>query len=58
MDNYIIISHIPGGYRIRAEYNGSRFCSMNYYGYSKREAEKRYRAQHELQYKKFIRVEW
>lgn len=58
MDNYIIISRIPGGYRIRAEYNGARLLSMNYYGYSKREAEKAYRNHHDLRNKKFIRVEW
>lgn len=62
MDNYLIISHFSGvdgsGYRIRAEYNGERFPSMNYLWYSKRDAIRLYRERHGLKNKKFINVEW
>ena len=62
MDNYLIISYFSGvdgsGYRIRAEYNGVRMSSVNYIGYSKREAIRRYRDRYDLKNKKFIMVEW
>lgn len=60
--NYLIIEKISGfgmiGYKIRAELNGSRLPSLRYFGYTKRESEKMYRANMNLARKHILKVDF
>ena len=67
MTGYIIIWKIPGGYKIRAEYDtecddgktrtARAYPITRFFGYSIREAISRYRAENGLQRRHLIRVE-
>lgn len=67
MTGYLIIWKIPGGYKIRAEYDtecddgitrtAKSYKPMRYYGYSRREAISHYRAENGLQRRHLTRIE-
>lgn len=60
--NYLIFTRlcdeIGSGYKIRAEMatDPEKYHSVKYYGYSKREAEKRYRELYNLRGKHFAKI--
>lgn len=60
--NYLIFTRLcnemGSGYKIRAEMdlNPENYHSIKFYGYSKREAEKRYREFFNLRGKHFIKI--